>query len=482
MTQGFASANIRVSNLDKTAFGELSTAKNTAFIQNTGAYGLIPANFRTYTTLSGTATVTNRMFTVSTGTTNAAYGAIKSFRSVNYNSGQGAIARFTALFQNNAASSQTGVGLVNLTDELSFGYSGTTFGVWHRYGGAAEVRTITVSGGSGGSTDLTLTLNSVAYTIPLTTGTPAHNAYEIAAWLNANQSVWVADQINADVIISALSDGAKSGTYTFSHATATGSIAQNTAGVTKTSTHIPRTSWNRDTCPWIDPTQGNVFQISYQYLGFGVIRFFVEDPESGEFTLAHVIEYPNANTTPSMTNPSLRFGMYATSAGSTTNVTVQCASVGVFVQGEIENTRNPRAVKFTQTVSTSFTNVLTLRNRRTYNYLNNQIEVEPLALSVSSESTKNVEIEIRTNATFSGETNFLTTGTNLVSDMDTTANTVSGGTLLAAYSLSNNGNAVFNLKDLEIRLPPSLTFTVAARVTSGANASVTAALTYYEDL
>ena len=213
-----------------------------------------------------------------------------------------------------------------------------------------------------------------------------------------------------------------------------------------------------------------------------MIRFFVEDPESGEFVLAHVIEYPNANTTPSITNPSLRFGIYAASIGSTTNLTVQCASVGVFVQGAVKNTRNPRAVKQTQTVSTSFTNVLTIRNRRTYNYYNNQVEVEPISLSFSSESTKNVEIEVRGNATFSGSTNFLSAGTNLVTDIDTTANTVSGGTLLAAFTLSNNGNAVFNLKDLEIRLPPSITFTVAARVTSGANASVTAALTYYEDL
>lgn len=465
-----------------TAFGEVNTASNTAFIQNTAVYGLIPANFREYTSLSGTTGIVDRMFTVTTGTTSLGYGAIQSFRALNYNAGEGGLARFTALFQNSAASSWTGVGLVNVSDELSFGYNGTTFGIWHRYEGLSECRTITVTGASGGSTDLTLTLNTVAYTIPLTAGTVDHNAYEIATWLNANQSVWAADQVDDTVIIIAQSDGAKNGTYTFSHATATGTIAQNTAGVTKTSTHIPQASWNGKAISGLDPTQGNVYQIAYQYLGFGAIKFYVENESTGLFDLVHTIEYANNNTTPSLRQPSLRFGMYAASIGSTTDLTVQCGSCALFVQGEVKKTRNPRAVKNTQSVTSSFTNVLTLRNRRTYNSLYNQIEVEPLNLNVSSESSKNVEIEVRTNATFSSDTNFSSAGNNLVTDIDTTSNTVTNGTLLAAFTLAANGNLSINLRDLEIRIPPSLTVTISARVTSGAASNVTATLTYYEDL
>lgn len=469
-------------DVQKTAFGELSVAKNYAFIQATGVYGLIPANFREYTSFSGTTGIEDRMFTVTTGTTIYGYGAIQSFRSLNYNAGQGGLGRFTARFDNNVADSWTGVGLVNLSDELSFGYNGTTFGIWHRYGGIAECRTIQVTGASGGSTDLTLTLNTVPYTIPLTSGTVEHNAYEIAAWLNANQSVWVADQIDDTVIISAQSDGAKGGTYTYSHATSTGTITQNKAGVTKTSDHIPKANWNIDTCSWLDPTKGNVYQVAYQYLGFGDIKFSVENPETGNFEIVHIIKYANAAVVPSLTQPSLRFGIYAASVGSTTDVKVQCASVGLFVQGNVYNTRNPRAVKNTQSCTTSFTNILTIRNRQTYNYLYNQVEIEPLNLTVSSESSQNVEIEVRTNASFSGETDFTNVGTNLVSDIDTTANTVSGGRLLAAFTIGQKGNQSINLKDLEIRVPPSLSITIAARVTSGASSSITAAFTYYEDL
>lgn len=479
---------LRRLNIDSplTAFGDVQVAQETPFIQSNCVYGLLPANFRAYTTGTGTTGIDERMFAVTTGTTIYSYGAIQSFRALNYNSGQGGQAKFTALFENNVADSWSGVGLVNLSDELSFGYNGTTFGIWHRYGGVAEVRTITVTGASGGSTDLTLTLNTIPYTIPLTAGTTAHNAYEIATWLNANQSVWVADQLGSTIIISAESDGAKSGTYTYSHATSTGTIAQNKAGVTKTSTHIPKASWSESQLDsWsttFDPSNGNVYKIAYQYLGFGDIYFSIENPDTGRFELVHIIKWANANTRTNLNQPSLRAGLYAVSIGSTTDLVVKCASFQCAVQGKVFKTRNPRATKNTQSVSSSFTNVLTIRNRRTYNSIYNQVEIEPINISLSSESSQNVEIEVRTNATFSGDTNFANVGTNLVSDVDTTANTVSGGTLLTAFTLGSKGTLNANLRDFEIRIPPSLTFTISARVTSGASSNVTATVTYYEDI
>lgn len=380
-----------------TAFGELSMSINRPVIQNDATYNLIPANFREFTSTSGTTGVSNKLWQVTTGTTIFGYGAIQSFRSINYKSGQGVLTRFTALFENNVASSWTGCGLLSISDELSFGYNGTAFGIWYRNGGLPEVRTITVTVAAGGSTNLTLTLNSVAYTIPLTSGSTAFNAYQIENWLNANQSVWVADQVGSTVIISAQSDGAKAGTYTYSHATSTGTIAQNTAGVTKTSTHIPQASWSENLMASLDPTKLNNYAIVF---GNGNFKFYVEEPETDNYILVHIIDFLNSETTVELANPSLRVGFYAASIGSTTDLTVKCSRFSAFIQGEDEQTRNPRAVKNTQTVSGLFTNILTLRNRNTYNYFYNQVEVRPLNLTISSESNKNVEVEIRANPTF----------------------------------------------------------------------------------
>lgn len=468
--------------ITKTGFGEVSIAENQPFIQGTAVYNFIPSNFRTFTSGSGTAGAEDQMFKVSTGTSQFGYGAIQSFRAINYKPGQSGMARYTALFESSAANSWQGVGLVNLGDELSFGYNGTDFGIWHRYKGKAEVRTITVSGAAGGAENLTLTLNGIAYTVPLTAGTTAHNAYEIANWLNANQSVWGADQLNSTVIVSALSDGAKSGSYSFSSGTATGSIAQNTAGATKTSDFIKQANWNVNTASWLDPSKGNVYQIKYQYLGFGNIKFFIEDPTRGEFVLVHNIEFPNANTTPNLGNPSMRCGMYCVSLGSTTDLVVKSGSMSAFLQSKPVNTRNPRAEKNTQSVSSTFTNVLTIRNRRTYNSLINQVEIEPSFLSLASESSKNTVFELRTTTDTNVEQNFTNVGNNLVADVDKTSVAITAGSLLTSFTLSPGGTKDVNLTDLRIRIPPTLHLCILARVTGGASAAVTAALTWYEDV
>ena len=468
--------------LGVTGFGETSTISNFPFIQADPLYNLVPSNFRTFTSGSGTSGVSDKKFTCTTGTSVGGYGAVQSFRSLNHKSGQSAICRFSGYFESSAANSWQGIGLLNLGDELSFGYNGTSFGIWHRRNGIAEVRTITVTTPASGSENLTLTLNSVAYTIPLTSGTAAHNAYEIQDWLRDNQSVWGADQIDGTVVISALSDGAKSGTYTFSSGTAAGTIAQNTAGVTKTSDFVNQADWNQSTASFLDPTKGNIYQIIYKNTGFGGVFFYVDNPTNGTPLLVHFIQYQNTSTDLSLGNPSLRTGLYCVSLGSTTNLTVRVASISAYLQGLTEKTRNPRAYFNTQSVSTTFTNILTLRNRRTYNNIINQVEVQPISLTISSESPKNVSIEIRSTVNPGVEQNFTAVGTNLITDVDTTSTTITGGRLLAAYTVAPAGNIEVNLNDKQIRIPPTLNLVIQAKVTGGADSPVSASLIWYEDL
>lgn len=467
----------------ETSFGETVIAENHPVIELTASYNLIPANARSFTATGGSTTAANRLFKVSTGTSIGGYGAIQSFRSVKAKAGQSVMSCFTGFFESNVENSWQGIGLISIGDELSFGYNGTDFGIWHRYGGLAEVRTITVTGAAGGAENLTLTLNDVAYTIPLTAGTVQHNAYEIAAWLNTNQSVWAADQLDDAVIINALSDGAKSGTYSFSSSTATGTITQDTEGVTKTSDHIPQEEWN-GTNVSIDPSKGNVYQIIYQNMGFGESLFYIEDPATTDFVKVHTIRTANSQTTTALGNPSLRVGMYGVSLGSTTNLNVYVDAFSAFIQGSSDKTRNPRSYANTQTLSTTnFTNIMTLRNRRTYNGIVNQVEIEPLRLSIASEVNKNVIIEVRATTNTGVEQDYQTIGTNLVSDIDTTAfQSFSGGRLLDSFTVSPSGEGKSNLKELEIQVPPSLNFIIQARRTGGASGDVTATLTWYEDL
>ena len=106
---------------------------------------------------------------------------------------------------------------------------------------------------------------------------------------------------------------------------------------------IPQSSWNGDTCDgngasgfnW-DKKLGNVVQIVYPYLGFGNIKFMVQNHDSSRFILAHTIEYNNSHDHTQVSNPSLRFKAYVGNSGNTGNIKVYIGSVGIFVNGKRE--------------------------------------------------------------------------------------------------------------------------------------------------
>lgn len=470
-----------------TSFKEQLSASPQAFIEGSADYNFVPSNFREFTANNGTTGAENRLLKVSTGTTSGGYGVMQSFRPLPHKVGKAVSTRFSGYFESNVATSWQGMGMISIGDELSFGYNGTTFGVWHRYGGLAEVRTITVTGGAGADTDLTLTLNSVGYTIPLTTGTAAHNAYEITAWLNdsANQTVWGADNVGDTVIINALSDGTKSGTYTFSHATATGSIAQNTAGVTKTSNHIAQSSWNGSVFSDFDPSKGNLYQITYQNQGWGCVEYSIMNPVTGTYDLVHRLQYPNSSTTVGLPNAALRCGFYAVSLGSTTDLSVYVNSMEASVDGGEARTRNPRSADATSNLtSTTETAVLTLRNRRTFNGYNNQVEIDPLKISINNETGRGAIVRVRSAVNTGIEQNFASAGNNLVADISTTNVAYSGGLLLDSKAVPPTGNTTIDLANLGIAQPPSLNIvvTIQRTATGGASTNFDTTITWYEDV
>lgn len=476
----------------ETPFGEIYVSKSNPVIHANPAYNLIPANWRTYTATGGSAECTGKEFICQTGTSVGGYGVIRSLRSVNYHPSHGVIGRFAARFTTGVALSQQGVGFFNIGDGYLFGWSdedGTNkFGIIHQYGGKPEVRTITVTVASGGSTDLTLTLNSVNYTIPLTTGSTAHNCYEITEWLNANQSVWSAKQNDSNVVLMALTDGAKSGTYTYSHATSTGSIAQTTAGVTKTTSFIAQADWNlNDLSSWttsFDSTKGQCYSIQYHDMRYGLVEFFVMDETSGRYIPVHRMTFNNLGTSINLNNPSMRIGVYNASLGSSgTNLVTAAGCMSGIQAGDSAPIRNPRGDANTvANVTTTLTNILTVRCKEVYGGEPNQIEIEPRLLTARTETSKGATLVIYTNATFSGETNYTDLAANLVSETEKTSNTVSAGTPIAQFAVTSGAPLQVDLTKLNIRIPPTIYLTIAMKVNAGAAADCSATLTWYEDV
>jgi hypothetical protein len=96
-----------------------------------------PASLLT-STLTGTGTVAGPTagvgtFSTGTGTTGRSLGV--SFYSIAYSPHEEIYAAFTAAFTAGTAGTYQRIGLYNATDGFSFGYNGTTFGLWTRYNG-----------------------------------------------------------------------------------------------------------------------------------------------------------------------------------------------------------------------------------------------------------------------------------------------------------------------------------------------------------
>jgi hypothetical protein len=474
---------VEVTNLLKTSYGELSVESALPFVSGNAVYGFIPSNFRTFTEGAGYATATSNVLEVSSGTALADYGTIRSFRSNNYKTGQGSLLRAGAKFNTPTALTWSGVGAFNVGDEYSFGYNGTAFGIWHRYNGKAEVQELVISTAATGAEDATVTVNGTDYVIALTSGTTQHNAFEIAAYLDANGSGFEVEQVDNSIRIDFTSDGDKTGAFTFSSATAVATFHEKTQGTSKTSDHVAMSSWNKapNGFSGFDPSKGNAYQIEYQN-GYGDIKFYIENPETSDFELVHIIKWANAKTFTNLTNPAMHIGLYATSIGATTPVTVEVAYITSFIHGTLNKTRNPRS--FTNTklaVGTTLTNILTIRNSRTYNGRANQVQIEPLSVIITNDGTKQAECTVRGNPTVSGETNFQEVGNNLVSQSEVSGTTVSGGRELVSFPVASKESTVIDLKNFEIAQPPSLRLVVACAMVSG-TADITASLVWYEDL
>ena len=465
---------------DTSAHGATFVETNVPFVAGSPIYGFIPSNFRVFTSGTGTTSVSNQMFNTASGTSLGDYGTIQSLRSINYKTGSSAVIRVAGYFSTPQASSWMGMGAFTLGDELSFGYNGLDFGVWHRHNGKAEVRTFEVTGAAGGSENATVTVNGVAHTVPLTNATVQTNAQEIAAYIDANDANFSAEQLDDTVIVSALSDGAKSNTWSFSSSTATATVAQVTEGVTKTSDHVTQENWNGEEVEGFDPAMGQNYEIRYSN-GFGMIEFLVEDTVRQRYVSVHVIKWPNTSTAANLGNPSLRVGCYATALGTITSVDVHCAYLAGFVSHMGAKVRNPRGVSHTKSIGTTETNLLTIHNKRIYNGVINQAEIEPLNLSLSNDGTKSAVFRLVANPTVSGTPNFQDAGTNLITEIDTAGTTVTGGTELVLFTVAKASSIDIDLSAFHIRMPPTLRLVIAAEMTSGSAADLTASINVYED-
>jgi hypothetical protein len=110
-------------------------------------------------------------------------------------------------------------------------------------------------------------------------------------------------------------------------------------------TFISQSTWNVDkmdgqsnssnpSSMLLNPTKGNVFQIQYQWLGFGAINFYIESDVSGKFVPVHQLKYANNESIPSSYNPTFPIRAEVDNGTSTDVLTMRSASMAAFIEGK----------------------------------------------------------------------------------------------------------------------------------------------------
>ena len=472
------------------SFGELITAHTTPIIQIANKYQIDPANLtdtiEIFEDTGGTADNNGNMFRCQTGTSVGGYGVVRSKESINYLAGQGVECKITAAFTTGIASSLQFAGLFSLTETLAFGYDGADFSCLHSYNGKAEVQLITVD--STGAGTCTVTLDGDAVGITVTNSDIQTNAEELRAGLFADATLtgkWRFEQIDDKVFCISKSVGNKTGTMSISGGI-TANIAEQTAGVTKTDNHIAQASWNITTAPFsgFDPTQLNIYRIQFGYLGSANLIYSIYDPNRGRFVKVHQIEWANVNTTPHLGSPNLKVGWTAASLGSSgTNLTVTGASAEADIEGDEIIKNDVHAEENTKSsIGTTLTNIITIKNRVVYGNLFNLGKIFPVRISFDNDHNKAAVVEIYKNATLAGNTNYQYHDQyNSVGAYDTSGTTVTGGSLIDAFTVPAAGDVIIDLTILKAELRPDEILTIAARTVSGTSTNMTATITWSEE-
>jgi len=343
-------------------FGDLQVTTVTPQAQGDFIYGINNQIFTTSSFAGAAVAVVDRICELESGTNSAGSATVQLRRGLKYRPGQGSMMRATALFAEPDAGNAQFIGAGTAECGYFIGYFGTSFGILHSQDGQRETRKLDITTGAGPG-NVTVTLDGDSVVVPVVGGSDkAQTAYQLALadYSQVGNGGWLADAISGSVyFVAARSNATSTGSYSVAGSSIAGTFTQVSAGEAQTNTFIPSGSFNLDKLDGfgpsgidLDPQKGNVFQIGFQYLGFGNATFGVEDPNTGRIRDIHVIKNANSRTTPVLKNPNVSVLATSANIGGTTSKKLKTASMAGFIEGEVRNL-DP---KFTETFSFSGVN------------------------------------------------------------------------------------------------------------------------------
>lgn len=233
----------------------------------------------------------------------------------------------------------------------------------------------------------------------------------------------------------------------------------------------------------MDWTKGNVFQIRYQWLGFGLVSFYVENPSNGDWVLVHKIEYANAYTVPSIRNPTLPLCLAATNTTNTTDILLYTSSMAGFIEGKAAPAPIKHGTSATLSISgTTEVPILTLHNQHLFQGEINRARIKLTFVSITNESGKPAIIHFDVNPVLTDADFSPLEADTSIMDVDTAATAISGGDNQFSVALPSGAVQIIPIKELDFNIDPLTTFTIAGAQTAGGTASVVTVSVNWEEL
>lgn len=479
------------------AFGETTVAQLSPIIQLQFPYLINSNNTIQFKNNSGDITNDNSQANLVSGTTQFSDAALASNKFITYQPGQGVLARFTAGFTtgNNSIGTFQQIGQGNQEDGFFFSYTDNDMNILIRRGGLRTQYSLKITTGATSGGNITLKLNGSSQNIPVSASDINTNAEEIGKFNFTSYN----NSSNGDTVnIIAERTGPQNGDFSFSAGT-TGMVVETNhpilqvAGVLETTKTINRANWSEDKCdgtgtlPLIDWSKGNVFQIKYQWLGYGFVSFYLEDPDTGNITLVNQYDYPNTNIIPSIANPSLQFLANVANASTTNNISMFVSSVGCFIEGVTQirgSIFGSNVARFySQSVSSDFENIVSLRSPPHFKGKSNRIVCLLTKITVTASAEAN--LEILRNATLSGDTSWTSEGDDVLLESSQSVSVVNGEDLVYADRAEKQDRFIIEPTKIEnyiIEIFPGNVITIAGQSTAGGNSTICLAINWLEPI
>ena len=467
------------SEIPMTIFGQVSTAEPTPVVQVQFPYNINDEIIETRNN-GGTSIVENNLAKLSTGAVANQSANILTRVPLKYNPGQDVEEVLTAIFTTGKTGSIQWAGIGDQGDGFFFGFNGIDFAFLHRRGGIPEVRRLVISAGSTDNEDITITLDGDAVTdVTVTsTGNVTLTANEIAAhdFSNVGRG-WEVHSMGSNVFFNSYGAGAKTGTYSIAGNSADGTFSQSLVGVAVTDSVTKQTAWShdrflQDTDPdnspsgiTLVPTTGVPFRIRFGWLGFDGATLEIKHPKTLQWVLAHVFEYSNANTVPSLNNPTLPLCAIVENTTNDTDMVLQIGSMGGFIGGRNAVRGLPHSINVDKAgVTVTETPIFSIHSHDIYQSKVNRVRVKPTIFNVSIEGNKPAIVRIRKNATLTGASFSPHDSNTSTVHQDVAATAVSGGEVVFTEGLAKSDSIDIDLEKLGIDMvaPEFLTLSIQA--------------------